>query len=46
MREAMCIFENPTKPIQERCNAGEVLEDLIQDIDNANGKLIYFQKKI
>ncbi|KAA1070212.1 hsp70 nucleotide exchange factor fes1 [Puccinia graminis f. sp. tritici] len=36
MREAMGIFEDPNKPIQERCNAGEELEDLIQDLDNAN----------
>lgn len=36
MREAMVIFEDPNKSIHERCNAGEELEDLIQDLDNAN----------
>jgi hypothetical protein len=41
MREAMAIFEDPDKPIQERCNAGEELEDLIQDLDNANGQSQY-----
>ncbi|KAA1130710.1 hsp70 nucleotide exchange factor fes1 [Puccinia graminis f. sp. tritici] len=41
MREAMGIFEDPNKPIQERCNAGEELEDLIQDLDNANGQSKY-----
>ncbi|KAH9448465.1 hypothetical protein Pst134EA_027775 [Puccinia striiformis f. sp. tritici] len=36
MREAISIFEDPKKSIHERCNAGEELEDLIQDLDNAN----------
>lgn len=36
MREAMSLFEDPTQPIQERCDAGELLEELIQDLDNAN----------
>jgi hypothetical protein len=37
MREAMGVFEDVNKSIHERCIAGEELEDLIQDLDNANG---------
>ncbi|PLW22885.1 hypothetical protein PCANC_09564 [Puccinia coronata f. sp. avenae] len=36
MREAMGVFEDVNKSIHERCIAGEELEDLIQDLDNAN----------
>ncbi|MBW0461114.1 hypothetical protein O181_000829 [Austropuccinia psidii MF-1] len=36
MREAMEKFEDSTKSIQERCDAGEEMEELVQDLDNAN----------
>lgn len=36
MREAMDCFDDPSKSLQERCAAAEMMEELAEDLDNAN----------
>lgn len=40
IREAMTVFEDEGRLPEEREAAGDELEELIEDLDNANGKLL------